>query len=104
MTMPVSAADMAELRRLEATLPESDTGDLAALQSTEEVLGYVIAVSRAEGWDESDAIEIVARSVGMSPADARSHARTLGRLGYRDVCARLQRIAGKRRNSLAPLT
>jgi hypothetical protein len=81
MTMPVSAADMAELRRVAATLPESAGDDLAALQTTEEVLGYVIAVSRAEGWDEADAIELVARSVEMSPADARSHARTLGKLG-----------------------
>jgi hypothetical protein len=93
--MPVSAADIAEVRRMAAMAPDYDASDLSALQTTEEVLGYLIATARAEGDDEADLCEIVVRAVELSPADVRRTEGILRRLGYRVVANRLRQIAGR---------
>jgi hypothetical protein len=51
---------------VEITVP--DCGEFAALDTREEVLGYLIAVSRQEGWDE---VEAAVRAAEMSAAELR---------------------------------
>jgi hypothetical protein len=101
--MPVSAADIAEVRRMAARAADYDASDLVELQTTEEVLGYLIATARAEGDDEADLCEIVVRAVELSPAAVRRAEGILRPLGYRQVSDRLRQIAGRRRRALAPL-
>jgi hypothetical protein len=101
--MPVDAADVEQLRSMIGTLPDHNAADLSALESTEEVLGYVIAVSRSEGWDEVDMTELVLRAGEFSPHDIRRAERVLRPLGYVRVADMMRRIAGRRKHSLAPL-
>jgi hypothetical protein len=104
--MPVDAAEIAELRRMKAAMsPEEfyDLGECSVLQSTEEVIGYMIAEARLSGWDESDQVETLVRLLELPPDEVRGIERVLRPLGYRDVCARLRQIAGRRKNSLMPL-
>jgi hypothetical protein len=98
--MPVDAADIVELQRM---APEYDTDDLSALQSIPEVLGYIVACARAEDRDEAADVELVVRSVDMSPDTVRVAELILRPLGYVAVCDMLRKIAGRRKHSLAPL-
>jgi hypothetical protein len=54
---------------VEITVP--DCGEFAALDTREEVLGYLIAVSRQEGWDEVETVEAAVRAAEMSAAELR---------------------------------
>jgi hypothetical protein len=101
--MSVDAATLAELRRLEATMsPEAESG-LAALETLPAVYGYVISRARADGDDEADMCELLARHSNAPPAEVRSIAAVLRKLGYRRAADRLHLIAGRRKHSLAPL-
>jgi hypothetical protein len=95
-------ADLARVKELEATMPNPDLSGLSALQTAGEILAYSIVVARADGYDEADMVELVARAVDMPPAKARHHAQLLQRLGYTAAAARLKQIAGRRR--LVPLS
>jgi hypothetical protein len=84
-----------------AVAPDHDAIDLSALQSIEEVIGYVIAAARAEGEDEVDVVELLVRATDLTPDDVRQVARLLRSLGYVAVADMLRKIAGRRRHSLA---
>jgi len=101
--MSVSAADVAELQRLEAAMsPDADTG-LQALGTVAAVYAYTITLARQNGDDEGDACEMLARHSGATPHEVRAVATTLRRLGYRPPSDRLRLIAGKRHRTLRPL-
>jgi hypothetical protein len=102
--MPVSAADIAEVRRMAAMLPDHNATDLSALETTEEVIGFVAAAARAEGEDEADLCEILVRVAELPPAAVRRAERVLRPLGYTAVANRLRKIAGRRKHTLAPLS
>jgi hypothetical protein len=99
----VDAADIAEVQRMAALAPEYDVDDLSALQSIPEVLGYIVACARAEDRDEAADVELVVRSVDMSPDAVRVAELILRPLGYVAVCDMLRKIAGRRKHELAPL-
>ena len=81
--MPIDIVDMA------------DCGEFAELETREEVLAYLIAVSRAEGWDEVVTVEAAATVMSR---DELRHARdVLKRLGYHQVARKLTEMAGKKR-------
>jgi hypothetical protein len=86
-----------------AMAPDHDAIDLSALQSIEEVIGYVIAAARAEGLDEVDLVEVLVRAIDLSPTDVRRVERVLRPLGYIQVADRLRQIAGRRKRDLVPL-
>jgi hypothetical protein len=93
--MPVSAADVAELRRLADEV--RDDGSLAPLDSTAEVLAYCVAVARAEDHDECDVVEALCRAVKMSRDELRRDEALLRRLGYRAVADRLRKLSRRKR-------
>jgi hypothetical protein len=71
-----------------------DCGEFAELDTREEVLAYLIAVSRAEGWDEVVTVEAAATVMSR---DELRHARdVLKRLGYHEVARKLTEMAGKK--------
>jgi hypothetical protein len=92
----VSAADVAELRRLAAELPENGADNLQALHTVEELFAYVVALARAEGLDEADAIELFTRAARSSRDDLRRAAVIMGRLGYNLVSDRLRKLARRK--------
>jgi hypothetical protein len=100
--MPVDAADVAELQKLVATLPETDS--LMPLTTVAEVIGYTIACARHEGEAELQWVEMLIRGAGMSPHDVLAAERILRGLGYRDVCTMMRRLAGRRKHSLTPIS
>jgi hypothetical protein len=97
------ADDIAEVQRLAATLPDHDAPDLSALESGEEVLGFLIASARASGEDECDLVETLVRAIPLAPDDVRAAERVLRALGYRAVSDRLRQIAGRRKRDLRPI-
>jgi hypothetical protein len=97
----LSATDLADARALEPTLPETD--EMLPLTTIPEVIGFVATAARADGGNEVDAVELTVRLADLSPDAVRDIECTLRRLGYRDVCARLRQIAGRRKHDLAPL-
>jgi|SRR5580704_12842424 hypothetical protein len=99
--MPVSLADMAEIERLDAVVPESD--DLQPLQSVAEVLAYTATAARLAGDDEADAAEMVVRAASVPPDTVRRSAAILQAMGFTVVAERLRMIAGKRKHKLKPL-
>jgi hypothetical protein len=100
--MSVSAADLAELARLEQGLPEHGA-DLTALQSVAEVFAYLATIIRSDGGDPPDACELLVRHAQLPPAEVRRVASILKKLGYTEVSQRLAEIAGRRKTSLRPL-
>jgi hypothetical protein len=86
-----------------AVAPDHDAIDMSALQSTEEIIGFVIASARAEGLDEVDLVEVLVRAIDLSPDAVRRAERVLRPLGYIQVADRLRQIAGRRKHGLAPL-
>jgi hypothetical protein len=91
--MPVDAVTIEQALAMAATVP--DCGEFAELESREEVFGYLIAVCRAEGWDECAMVEIAARAAGMSPAELRRVRDILKPLGYAKVSTMLTEMARK---------
>ena len=77
--MPVDAADV---ERVRALLPAADSGELQALATIPEVLGYIVAYARAEGADELELTELVVRAADLSRNERRSAATVLRKLGY----------------------
>jgi hypothetical protein len=76
-----------------------DCGEFSELETREEVLAYLIALSRAEGWDEVVTVETAVRASGMSPAELRRVRDVLKRLGYAKVATMLTELAGKKRRT-----
>jgi hypothetical protein len=101
--MAVSAADIEQARTAAATLRDHDRQDLSALETTEAVLGFMIACARSQGANEVDWVEIIIRAAGMSPDQVRSYERTLRRLGYLAVADMMRQIAGRRKRDLRPI-
>jgi hypothetical protein len=99
--MAVDPADLARLKEMEGLMPDTDT--LLPLASIEAVFGYLIAWARVERIAEDDVVELAARGSDLGPDAVRHAATVLGQLGYRAVSDRLKQIAGRRKNSLAPL-
>jgi hypothetical protein len=73
----------------------ADCGEFAELETREEVIAYLIAVSRAEGWDEVNVVETAARAAGMSRGEMRRVRDVLRRLGYTAVSTMLTELARK---------
>jgi hypothetical protein len=101
--MPVSAADIEQVRTLAATLPDHERQDLSALETPAAVIGYIIACARAQGADEVEWAELLIRAGEMSPDEVRSYERTLRRLGYVQVADMMRGLAGRRKHALKPL-
>lgn len=101
--MPVSAADLTELRRLEATITPDSGSDLSTLELIAEVIAWVITEARAAGDNEVDRAETLIRFSNMTPDEVRTGERVLRRLGYRAVADMMRRIAGRTRRDLKPL-
>lgn len=103
--MSVDPAYIAELQRALAASPDEDTDDssMSALATVTEVLAYTIEHARYSGWPEADAVETLVRMVELPPDEVRACEHDLRPLGYRDVCARLRQITGRRKHSLVPL-
>jgi hypothetical protein len=101
--MPVSAAEIDELRRMKAAEPNLDLSDFAALKSIEETVGYLIACSREVGLSEADMVETLVRLLELPPDEVRDLEKILRPLGYRDVCHRLRQVTGRRKHTLVPL-
>jgi predicted alpha/beta hydrolase len=99
--MTVTAADMAELARLDAVVSEVD--DLRPLTSLPEILGYVATAARQAGDDEADHAEMVIRAANIPPDTVRRSAAILAAMGFTVVAERLREIAGKRKRDLKPL-
>lgn len=86
----VDLADVAEVRKAMAALPQGEPDELGELQSVPEVLAYTIALARAEGRDEVEAVELVVRAADLSRNERRSAATVLRKLGYRAVADMLR--------------
>lgn len=102
--MAVNQSDLDRLHALEGSVPDNDSS-LACLQTGAEVVAFLIAQTRAEpdGGDECDLVELLVRSVGLTPNQVRRLERELRPLGYGKVCDRLRAVAGRRKHELAPL-
>jgi hypothetical protein len=101
--MTISAADLEELKRTEAVMPEHGGIDLSGLHTATELYAWLITTARADGEDEGDVVELFARHSGATAPELRSIAKTLNRLGYAVASDKLSQLAGKRRHSLRPL-
>lgn len=80
--MPIDLADVAEVRKAVAALPQGEPDELGELQSVPEVLAYTIALARAEGRDEVEAVELVVRAADLSRNERRHAQGILRKLGY----------------------
>jgi hypothetical protein len=101
--MPITAAEIAEARRLAALPTNGDDVGLAELQSVEEVVISAINYVRAAGEDEVELIEVLVRAIDLSPDDVRRVEQILRPLGYTALSDMLRNIAGSRKHSLVPL-
>jgi hypothetical protein len=99
--MTVTAADMVEIARLDAVVPESD--DLAPLTDIPQILAFVATAARQAGDDEADAAEMTVRAADVPPDTVRRSAAILAAMGFHLVAERLREIAGRRKHSLRPL-
>jgi hypothetical protein len=91
--MSVDVVTTEQVLAMAATV--TDCGELAELETREEVFGYLIAVSRAEGWDEVEMVKIVAGAAEMSRDELRRIRDVLQRLGYTAVASMLTELARK---------
>jgi hypothetical protein len=73
----------------------ADCGEFSALDTREEVLGFLIACARSEGFDEVEAVKTAVTAAGMSRAELRRVRDTLRRLGYAKVSTMLTELAKK---------
>ena len=88
--MAVDPARVATIVDLAPTLP--DAGEFEHLNSLAEVIAYLVAVTRAEGDDELEAIEIVLTATKPGKKSLREAQRVLRPLGYVEVANLLQRL------------
>lgn len=95
-------ADLLELQRMPPLPPDGDN-TLAVLPTLASLFAYIATAARSEGRDESDDVEVLARLAQLTPDEVREVERALRPLGYRDVCARLREISGRRQRDLRPL-
>jgi hypothetical protein len=101
--MPISA-DLVELKRLDAAMPEHGGTDLSGLQTAAELYAWLVTTARSDHESEGDVVELFARHSGATAPEVRDIAAVLRRLGYRDAADRLSWLAGQRRHDLRPLT
>jgi hypothetical protein len=88
--MAVDAAALAELKAIEAGLPDAP-GPFDACTSHCELISCVIAFARAEGRDELSDIELLLAAAELPIASRRKAATALARLGYSaDIVALLR--------------
>jgi hypothetical protein len=99
----LDAADLAQLQRMEQSMPEQGGADLSSLETLEELIAWLIADARASGDSEVDAVELLIRYSGTTAPEVRAAERVLRRLGYIAVADMMRRIAGRRQIDLAPL-
>src|SRR5215470_2834779 len=98
--MAVDPARVATIVDLAATLP--DAGEFEHLSSLAELIAYLAAVTRADGDDEIEAIELVLTATRPGKKSLREAERVLRALGYADVANLLQRlIRGLREEQIA---
>ena len=88
--MAVDPARVATIVDLAGTL--SDAGEFEHLNTLAEVIAYLVAVTRAEGDDELEAIEIVLTATKPGKKSLRDAERVLRALGYAEVAKLLQRL------------
>jgi hypothetical protein len=93
--MPVDQADVAQVRKIMVALPQGEADELGELQTIPEVLAYTIALARAEGRDELQAVELVVRAADLSRNERRSAATVLRKLGYVRVAGMLRSFKAK---------
>ena len=105
-----SAADLAEVQQQIAQMGEAreiNSSHLVSLQTIPQVLGFFFRETVQDGADEDvavDHVELLVRSVALTPDEVRRSEAVLRRLGFASVAARLREIAGRRRHELRPLT
>ncbi|SHH96798.1 hypothetical protein [Bradyrhizobium erythrophlei] len=101
--MPVTAAEVAELRQAGQALSLDDVDN--TLRTTAEIIGYLIYASRSMGADQTEQlrlVELLVRSTDMWREEIREARDVLVRLGYgRDLALLLTSLA--RKAKLKPL-
>jgi hypothetical protein len=88
--MAVDPAAVASIVNWVERLP--DAGEFEHLSSLAEIIAYLVAVTRADGCDELEAIEIVLTVTKPGKKSLREAERVLRALGYADVANLLQRL------------
>lgn len=88
--MAADPAIVASITDLAAKLP--DAGEFEHLSSVAEVIAYLVAVTRVEGGDELEAIELVLTVTKPGKKSLREAERVLRQLGYAEVANLLQRL------------
>jgi hypothetical protein len=108
--MTVSAADFAERQQQIAQVGEAreiNSSHLVSLQTIPQVLGFFFRETVQDGAEEDvavDQVELLVRSIALTPDEVRRSEVVLRKLGFTSVSARLREIAGRRRHELRPLT
>lgn len=93
----VAELQLAELRRTADALPDGAIDHLRVFDTLPEIFAYVVAEARSEGWDEADAVEIVARGASVSQEGLKHAAQVMAPLGYAAVADRLRKLARRKR-------
>jgi hypothetical protein len=104
--MAVSVADVAEALKHIETAGEVDASRLAGLQNIAQVLGFLYREAKADTDDVEaacDSVELVVRSIPLTPAEVRKAGHTLRKLAFTSLADRLKLIAGRRKHDLRPL-
>src|SRR3981081_3237337 len=99
----ITPADLEQMLAFIETAGDVDTSAQAGLETPEQVYGFIAYQPRMDGGDEADLCELLARTTGLSPDEARRIARALKPLGFTLVADRLREIAGRRKHDLRPL-
>jgi hypothetical protein len=91
--MPVAAE---AVRRARQGLAEGigDASHLQGLETLAELIGFMVATSRAEGrGDDVDSVELLVRAVRFDKQTISEAGRLLAALGYTEVAQRLRELA-----------
>jgi hypothetical protein len=93
--MAVTSDEVEELRRVAAE--RTDLGTCQPLDNISEIIGYSVALCRAENIDEADGVEMLCRAARLERADLLRAEHILRLLGYRQVADRLKLLAKRKR-------
>jgi hypothetical protein len=94
--MVVAAETVRQARKALAEAGDVDSSHLAELRSHSEIIGYMIAASRAEGrGDDLYGVELYVRALALDKQTISEVEGLLRRLGYADVSKLLRRLAGR---------